>query len=159
MTRETAARDAVAHVVRDMAAARLGRSAYPLVLLMAVGVADAVLSPASPGPGILLAGGALLAGAGLLIYGNGAVDRVRKGSGSPLILVAGLVPLAYALAVLTFRGLRPLVEALAGAAGTPLLPGTVVVLSAWLLGNLYRLMELHRAAGTMSMPSRTEEGP
>jgi len=138
----------VGKAIQDLAAARLGRAFVPLALLCLVGVAGMVTGYG----GLELALGAPLVAGAMLAHGLRVVQRAF---GRPprawmaLATVAGILPLAFGLYVLGWRGLRTLGE-LDGPTGV--VSGLFfTVLGVWVLRSWMKLLELGRLAETMVM--------
>lgn len=147
---ETAPDQLVGRAIQDLTAARLGRGFVPLGLLTVAGLAQVVVQgPARMEGWILLLGAPLAAGA-MLAYG---LRGVQQAFGRPhrswmaLAAVGGVVPLAFGLYVLAWRGLR----GMAGGGDTSLAAAAVLtLLGGWALHGWVRVMEVQRLAETMA---------
>ena len=138
----------VGKAIQDLAAARLGRAFVPLALLCLVGVGRMVTGSG----GLELALGAPLVAGAMLGHGLRVVQRAF---GRPpkawmaVAGVAGVLPLAFGVYVLGWRGLRTLgaFDGLLGV-GSGLF---FTVVGIWVLRSWVKLLELGRLADTMVM--------
>jgi hypothetical protein len=151
----------VGPAIQRLAAARLGRGFLPLGVLLLVGLGE-MISGRVPGSGpLLLAVGAPASAGAMLAYGLGVVQRAfgrERRPWWPLATAGGLVPLAFGVYVLGWRGLR----LVAGWNGIPeVLTGVFfTLLGFWILRSWQRLSELETLATVMTLGATvTEDGP
>lgn len=143
------ARAVVADAIQSLTAARLGRAFIPLAVLFAAG---GVAFARSGDTGLWTALGAVASSAVMLAYGLRTVQRTLGRSHRPwmsLVMLASVLPPAYALYVLGWRGLRGLTfssgpEGMAAAI-------LYVALGVWVLRTWLRIVEIERLAQVMSM--------
>lgn len=142
----------VAAAIRTLAANQLRRGGPPLGLLLVYGVAGMIVHGLGAADYLVLAVGAVLSAAALVGMAVRALLRARGRRGRAwlgLVHVAGLLPIAYGVYLLFYRGLRafaslpaewlPVVEALA-----------FVALGLWVLRVTWKLAEVERLAGEMA---------
>lgn len=143
-------RHAVATAIQDLVAARLGRGFVPLGLLFLWGLAQ--LARGGDGPeALVLSLGSLAAAATMLAYGLRVVQRAFGRSERFWMSIAmwgSLVPFAFALYVLGWRGLREL------ATGGDLMGSLVGIvfaaLGSWVLRCWMKVVEVERLARIMT---------
>jgi hypothetical protein len=146
----------VGDAIQALMAARLGRGFVPLGVLFAMGLGAWLLG--APG-GQALAFGAILAGAAMLSYGLRIVQRAL---GRPhrawmsLAMAASVVPPAFALYVLGWRGLRALAGA--GSPGSLALATLLFALGVWVLRVWMRVVEVERLAQIMTTNPNEDGG-
>jgi len=147
---------AVASAVERLVVRRVGRGLLPLLPLARLGLVEGLLGWSSWRGALLLTGGAVVSGAGVVLYGH---EVIRRSLGRPrgwprrLRLAAGVVPYLFGLWVLTLRGLRPLAELFTGtfsgaAAAEALL---LIVLAGVFLRRLLAVSEMHRWVGVAGL--------
>lgn len=152
-------RAAVAGVMQDLAAVRLGRGLLPIALLVLLAIGLATMGVVGLATALTLALGAVVSAGGMLLYGNAAVLKATPGSDGRRVGVqtlAGTLPYLFSFYVMVAYGLRPLTDA--AGVRSKLLGGVFLVVSFWLLWHLSRLAQLHRLAKTMSVPGPGERG-
>lgn len=152
-----APRQVVGRAIQDIAAARLGRAFLPLALLFLVGVAEALdRTPWSPSA-LLLSLGALATGGTMLAYGLRVVQRAfgrPQRAWMSLAMVGSLVPPAFAVYVLGWRGLRLL---FAGAGwGSAVVALLFTATGVWVMRSWMKVVEVERLARAMSIDA---DGP
>jgi hypothetical protein len=142
----------VGPAIQRLAAARLGRGFVPLAILLLTGLSE-MIGGRRPGAGaLLLTVGALASAGAMLAYGLGAVQRafgLPRKSWWPLATAGGLVPLAFGLYVLGWRGLR----LIARWDGVPhvAVGAAFAALGLWTLIAWQRLAELETLATAMTV--------
>ncbi|MCG6955610.1 MAG: hypothetical protein LJF04_06425 [Gemmatimonadetes bacterium] len=147
----------VGGAIQRLAAARLGRAFLPLAVLLLVGLGEMIAGQVPGLDPFLLAVGAPASAGAMLAYGLGVVQRAfgRRPSWWPFAMVGGLVPLAFGVYVLGWRGLR-LVARWDGISGV--LTGIFFsMLGYWILRACQRLSELETLATVMSLGGASVE--
>lgn len=148
----------VGPAIQELAAARLGRAFVPLAFLLLFGLGGVLTEGGTVS--FLLAVGAPLSAGVMLAFGlrvvQAAFGRPRR-TWMIWVPVAAVLPPTYGIWVLAWLGLRRVAtadgvtDAVAGAA--------LAGLGFWLLRSWLRIVELHRLAEVMSLPTpdRSEE--
>jgi hypothetical protein len=147
----------VGGAIQRLAAVRLGRAFLPLGVLLLVGLGEMIAGQKPGLDAFLLAVGAPASAGAMLAYGFGVVRRAfgRPPGWWPLAMVGGLVPLAFGVYVLGWRGLR-LVAHWDGVTGV--LAGIFFSLLGYgVLRACQRLSELETLATVMSMGGTSVE--
>lgn len=146
-------RSVVVAAIRTLAANQLRRGAPPLGLLLLYGAAGAVVYGVATADYLLLAAGAVLSAGALVAMAVRALLRARgrrERSWPGLVHVVALLPVAYGVYLVFYRGLRPL----ASLPETWLWPAAealaFVVLGIWILRVTWKLAEIVRLAGEMA---------
>lgn len=146
-----APRQAVATAIQDLVAARLGRGFVPLALLFLWGVIQLVTG-IDGSEGFVLSVGALAAGGAMLAYGLRVVQRAfgrAERIWMSAAMWASVVPFAFALYVLGWRGLRLLAT---GGGPTGFLGGIVfAAMGSWVLRCWMKVVEVERLARIMTL--------
>ena len=140
----------VATAVQDLVAARLGRSFVPLAVLFVVGIVERFAS--SDGEALVLCSGAVGAACAMLAYGLRTAQRAfarPPRAWMAWVTVGSLVPPAFALYVLAWRGLRQL--ATGGDASGFGVGIAFAVLGTWVMRTWMRVVEVERLAQVMTM--------
>jgi hypothetical protein len=148
----------VGEAIQRLAAARLGRAFLPLGVLLLVGLGEMIGGRVPGLDPFLLAVGAPASAGAMLAYGLGVVQRSfgRPPGWWPLAMVGGVVPLAFGVYVLGWRGLRLVArwDTIAG-----VLTGLFFsLLGYWVLRACQRLSELETLATVMSLSGRAADG-
>lgn len=149
--------EVVGGAIQRLAAVRLGRAFLPLGVLLLVGLGEMIAGRVPGLDPLLLAVGAPASAGAMLAYGLGVVQRAfgRPPAWWPLALAGGVVPLAFGVYVLGWRGLR-LVARWDGITGV--LTGVVFsVLGYGVLRACQRLSELETLATVMSLSGGSVE--
>jgi hypothetical protein len=144
------ARLVVATAVQDLVAARLGRGFVPLAVLFAVGVVELFVSRG--GGALVLCVGAVGAACAMLAYGLRTAQRAfarPPRAWMAWVTVGTLVPPAFALYVLAWRGLRQL--ATGGDASGFGVGIAFAVMGTWLMRTWMKVVEVERLAQVMTM--------
>jgi hypothetical protein len=147
---------AVGDAIQNLMAVRLARGFVPLGALFALGIGLWLLG--GPG-GQAVAFGAILAAGAMLAYGLRIVQRAL---GRPrrfwmsLAMGASVVPPAYALYVLGWRGLRGL--AVSQTTWALALATIHFALGVWVLRVWMRVVEIERLAKIMNMNANEDGG-
>lgn len=149
MEQQPSPRQAVAHAVQNLVAARLGRGFVPLAVLFLIGAGEPfVVGARVP----VLALGALAAAGAMLAYGlrisQRAFARPHRAWMSWARL-GSLVPPLFSLYVLAWRGLRQL----AAGGGLGGLGGGIAfaALGTWAMRSWMKVVEVERLAQVMTM--------
>lgn len=142
-------RAVVADAIQNLTAARLGRGFVPLAILFGAGGVGLLRST---GAGVWTAVGAIVASAAMLAYGLRTVQRALGRAHRPwmsLAMLASVVPPAYALYVLAWRGLR----GFALGTGVEEIVSAIlfVILGVWVLRAWMGVVEIERLAQVMSV--------
>jgi hypothetical protein len=147
----------VGGAIQRLAAVRLGRAFLPLGVLLLIGLGEMIAGRVPGLDPFLLAVGAPASAGAMLAYGLGVVQRAfgRPPAWWPFAMMGGLVPLAFGVYVLAWRGLR-LVARWDGITGV--LTGIFFsLLGYWILRACQRLSELETLATVMSLGGSTVE--
>lgn len=148
-THSESPRQVVATAVQDLVATRLGRGFLPLAILFVIGVGEQVLADGFGSP--VLAAGSLAAAATMLAYGLRISQRAfaRPHRAWMSCAMAGsLVPFAFSLYVLGWRGLRQL--ALGGGAAGFGVGIAFAWLGTWAMRSWMKVVEVERLAKVMT---------
>lgn len=139
----------VADAIQSLTAARLGRGFVPLALLFAAGGVGVMRSSVG---GWWTALGAVMTAGVMLAYGLRTVRRVLGRDHHPWMSVvfgASVLPPAYALYVLAWRGLRVLAT---GSGSAEIVTAILfTLLGVWVLRAWLRVVEIERLAQVMTL--------
>lgn len=145
-------RQAVGAAIQKTTAARLGRGFVPLGVLAVVALVEVVASGGRSVAAWALLCGSAATGVAMLAYGLRVVQRSFGRDPRPWMTVAmlgGVVPPAYGVYVLGWRGLRGIAAADGtGAAGVAILLAAAGV---WVLRSWIRVVEVERLASVMDL--------
>ena len=146
----------IADTIQSLTAARLGRGFVPLALLFAAGGVGVLRSSVG---GWWTALGAVTTAGVMLAYGLRTVQRILGRDHHPwmsVVLGASVLPPAYALYVLAWRGLRGL--AVGGDASELAAATLFTLMGVWVLRAWLRVVEIERLAQVMTLDSEMDTG-